>query len=203
MKHIILNGKTRAKGKKSDVKAIRKNGDVPCVLYGMGMDNVLFTVPAKELKQLTHTPNSYIVDLDVDGTKYLAVMHELQFHPVTDATIHADFLAISADKPVVIDVPLNIFGSCEGVKQGGKLLIEARKLKVSGLPDALPDVLDVDITNLKLGKQITAGDLSYEGVTIVSPKSTGVCTVKHTRAAAAADTAEEAAPAAEGETAAQ
>ena len=125
-------------------------------------------------------------------------MHELQFHPVTDNTIHADFLAISADKPVSIDVPLNIFGNCAGVKAGGKLLIEARKLRVSGLPDQIPDVLDIDITNLRLGKQIVAGDLSFEGVQIVSPKTTGVCTVKHTRAAmAAAEEAEaaEAAPA--------
>ena len=83
-------------------------------------------------------------------------------------------------------MPLNIFGNCAGVKAGGKLLIEARKLRVSGLPDQIPDVLDIDITNLRLGKQIVAGDLSFEGVQIVSPKTTGVCTVKHTRAAMAA-----------------
>ena len=147
---------------------------MPCVLYGNGIENVLFSVDARDLKALTHTPNSYIVDLDIDGKSYLAVMHELQFHPVTDNTIHVDFLAISAD------------GNCAGVKAGGKLLIEARKLRVSGLPDQIPDVLDIDITNLKLGKQIVAGDLSFEGVQIVSPKTTGVCTVKHTRAAMAA-----------------
>ena len=166
------------------------------------MENVLFSVDARDLKALTHTPNSYIVDLDIDGKNYLAILHELQFHPVTDNTIHADFLAISADKPVTINVPLNIFGNCAGVKAGGKLLIEARKLRVCGLPDQIPDVLDIDITNLKLGKQITAGDLSYEGIQIVSPKTTGVCTVKHTRAAMAGAAeeeapAEEAAPAAE------
>lgn len=201
MKHVTLHGTARTKGRKSLTKSIRRDGLVPCNLYGNGVGNVLFSVDARELKALTHTPNSYIVDLDIDGKSYLAVMHELQFHPVTDNTIHADFLAISADKPVTIDVPLNIFGNCAGVKAGGKLLIEARKLRVSGLPDQIPDVLDIDITNLRLGKQITAGDLSYEGVRIVSPKTTGVCTVKHTRAAMAGDseeTAEEgAAPAAE------
>lgn len=201
MKHVTLHGTARTKGRKSLTKSIRRDGLVPCNLYGNGVGNVLFSVDARELKALTHTPNSYIVDLDIDGKSYLAVMHELQFHPVTDNTIHVDFLAISADKPVTIDVPLNIFGNCAGVKAGGKLLIEARKLRVSGLPDQIPDVLDIDITNLRLGKQITAGDLSYEGVRIVSPKTTGVCTVKHTRAAMAGDseeTAEEgAAPAAE------
>lgn len=185
MKHITLHGQARTKGRKSLTKSIRRDGLVPCVLYGNGMENILFSVDSRELKALTHTPNSYIVDLDIDGKSYMAVMHELQFHPVTDSTIHADFLAISADKPVAIDVPLNIFGNCEGVKAGGKLLIEARKLRVAGLPDQIPDVLDIDITKLKLGKQIVAGDLSYEGIRIVSPKTTGVCTVKHTRAAMA------------------
>lgn len=186
MKHITLSGKGRAKGNKSAIKDIRRNGDVPCVLYGAGVENIMFSVSAKALKTLTHTPNSYIVDLDIDGKQYLAILHDLQFHPVNDSTIHADFLAISADKPISINVPLNIFGNCEGVRAGGKLLVEARKLRVSGLPDAIPDVLDIDITNLQLGKQIVAGDLSFEGIKIVSPKTTGVCTVKHTRAAAAA-----------------
>lgn len=193
MKHITLHGSARVKGRKSATNAIRKNGDVPCNLYGMGMENLLFTVSAKELKSLTHTPNSYIVDLDIDGKQYLAVMHELQFHPVTDETIHVDFLAISNDKPVTISVPLRIEGNCEGVKLGGKLLVESRKLKVKGLPDQIPDILDVDITNLGLGQQIVAGDLHYEGIQIVSPKATGVCTVKHTRAALAAAAAAEAA----------
>ncbi len=186
MKHITLSGKGRAKGNKSAIKDIRRNGDVPCVLYGAGVENIMFSVSAKALKTLTHTPNSYIVDLDIDGKQYLAILHDLQFHPVNDSTIHADFLAISADKPISINVPLNIFGNCEGVRAGGKLLVEARKLRVSGLPDAIPDVLDIDITSLQLGKQIVAGDLSFEGIKIVSPKTTGVCTVKHTRAAAAA-----------------
>ena len=177
MKHITLHGTARTKGRKSLTKSIRREGHVPCNLYGNGIENVLFSVDARDLKALTHTPNSYIVDLDVDGKNYLAILHELQFHPVTDNTIHADFLAISADKPVTINVPLNI---------------EARKLRVCGLPDQIPDVLDIDITNLKLGKQIVAGDLSYEGIKIVSPKTTGVCTVKHTRAAMAGAAEEEA-----------
>lgn len=181
MKHIDLVGKIREKGKKSDLKAIRRNGEVPCVIYGGGIENIMFSVEAKALKQLTHTPYSYIINLDLDGKKQLAILHELQFHPLTDNTIHVDFLAVSADKPVTIDVPLHIFGSCEGVKQGGKLFIEARKLRVSGLPAVIPDVLDVDITNLKLGKQIVAGDLNYEGVQIIDPKTTAICSVKHTR----------------------
>ncbi len=186
MKHITLRGELREKSRKSAIKGIRREGSVPCVLYGNGMENVLFSVSAKELMSLTHTPNSYIVDLEISGKSYLAILHDIQFHPVSDATIHVDFLAISNDKPVAINVPINIVGNSEGVKQGGKLLVDSRKLRVAGLPDAIPDVLDVDITNLQLGKQIVAGDLSFEGVQIVSPKGTAVCTVKHTRAALAA-----------------
>ena len=112
MKHITLHGQARTKGRKSVTKGIRREGLVPCNLYGNGVENVLFSVDARDLKALTHTPNSYIVDLDIDGKSYLAILHELQFHPVTDNTIHADFLAISADKPVTVNVPLNIFGNC-------------------------------------------------------------------------------------------
>ena len=193
MKHIELNGSLRTIGKKSDIKAIRRNGGVPCVLYGAGInkdENILFSVDAKELKNLTHTPNSYIVDLNIDGKAYMAVMHALQFHPVNDSTIHVDFLSIDPAKPVTIQVPLNIFGNCEGVRLGGKLMIESRKLKVAGVPDMIPDVLDIDITDLKLGKQIVAGDLAFENIQIVSPKSQAVCSVKQTRAAMAAAAAQ-------------
>ena len=193
MKHIGLNGSLRTIGKKSDIKAIRRNGGVPCVLYGAGInkdENVLFVVDAKELKTITHTPNSYIVDLNIDGTTYMAVMHALQFHPVNDNTLHVDFLAIDPAKPVTIQVPLNIFGNCEGVRLGGKLMVESRKLKVAGIPDMIPDVLDIDITDLKLGKQIVAGDLKFENIQIVSPKSQAVCSVKQTRAAMAAAAAQ-------------
>ncbi|MCF0175891.1 MAG: 50S ribosomal protein L25 [Bacteroidales bacterium] len=183
MQHLTISGHVRQAGNKASVKSIRRNGAVPCNLYGNGMENVLFTIDAKELKALTHTPNSYIVELKLDnGAEYLAVLHELQFHPVTDETLHVDFLAVSVDKPVTIDVPVKVTGHSEGVKVGGKLLVSSRSLKVSALIENLPDVLEVDTTNLKLGKQIVAGDLNYENVSIVSPKATIICSVRPTRA---------------------
>ncbi|MCF0166110.1 MAG: 50S ribosomal protein L25 [Bacteroidales bacterium] len=188
MKHISLNGVARSLGKKSDVKNLRKNGGVPCNLYGNGIENVNFTLQAADLKLLTHTPNSYLVDLTIEGKSYLAVLHDIQFHPIADQALHADFLAISEDKNVTINVPIEITGNSEGVRVGGKFVPGARKLKVCGLPAALPDVLTVDITSLGLGQQINAGDLKFDGITIVSPKVTMVCAVKHTRAAAAAAT---------------
>lgn len=183
METIKIKGTARKIGSKQDLKVLRRNEEVPCIIYGHNVENVNFSLNTKELAAITHTPKSYIIEIEVDGKTHQCVYHQAQFHPVTDVTLHVDFLAVSNEKPVVIDVPLHIFGNSDGVKQGGKLLISARKLKVSAPIDKLPDELPVDITTLQLGKTIVAGDLSFEGVQIISPKSTIICAVKMTRAA--------------------
>ena len=142
------------------------------------------------METITNTPNSYIIELDVEGKKQLVVLHDIQYHPVTDKALHVDFLAIREDKPVVINVPVSISGNSIGVRQGGKLMVSTRKLKVSGMIKDLPDKLDIDITDLNLGKQIVAGDLHYDNIQIVSPKATIICSIRMTRAAAAAANAE-------------
>ena len=183
MKHIELKGQIREAGNKAAVKAVRRAGQVPCNIYGLGIENILFTVDAQDLKAITHTPNSYIIDLELsNGTKMYAVLHEVQYHPVTDEALHADFLFVSEDKPVTIEVPVKVVGHSEGVKMGGKLLVSSRKLRVSAMMDKLPDLLEVDSTHLMIGKQIVAGDLNFDGVTIVSPKATIICSVRPTRA---------------------
>ena len=183
MKHIELKGQVREAGNKAAVKAVRRAGHVPCNIYGLGMENVLFTIDEQDLKTITHTPNSYIIDLELnDGKKFFAVLHEVQYHPVTDEALHVDFLAVCEDKPVTIEVPVIVTGHSEGVKMGGKLLVSSRKLRVSAMMDKLPDVLEVDSTHLMIGKQIVAGDLNYDGVTIVSPRATIICSVRPTRA---------------------
>ena len=186
MKHIELNGEIREASNRAAVKAIRRAGLVPCNLYGNGMENLLFTVTSKDLKSVTNTPNSYIIDIKIGGKTYLAVLHEVQYHPVTDEALHVDFLAVAEDKPVVIDVPVKITGHSEGVKLGGKLLVSSRKIRISALLDKLPDLVEVDTTSLQIGKQIVAGDLHFEGVNIVSPKATIICSVRPTRATAQA-----------------
>lgn len=186
MKHLALNGTARVSGRKADVKSVRKDEKVPCIIYGKGMENILFSLDAKELQKLTDTPFSHIVDLDIDGKKFIAKLQEAQWHPVTDKALHMDFLALSEDKPVTVEVPIKIVGNSEGVKQGGKLAVSARKLRVSGLIANLPDELEVDITPMGIGKQIFAKDLSYDNINIVSPKGTLVCAVRATRASAAA-----------------
>ena len=183
MQHIELNGQIREAGNKAAVKAVRRAGQVPCNIYGHGIENVLFTIDAQDLKTITHTPNSYIIDLELsNGTKMYAVLHEVQYHPVSDEALHVDFLAVSEEKPVTIEVPVKVVGHSEGVKMGGKLLVSSRKLRVSAMMDKLPDVLEVDSTHLMIGKQIVAGDLNFDGVTIVSPRATIICSVRPTRA---------------------
>ncbi|MEF9986546.1 MAG: 50S ribosomal protein L25 [Bacteroidales bacterium] len=190
METIKLKGNARKIGTKQDLKQLRRNEEVPCIIYGQNVENVNFSVNAKELRAITHTPKSYIIEVEVEGKTYKCVYHQAQFHPITDETLHIDFLSVSEEKPVVIDVPLNVFGSSDGVKQGGKLLVSARKLKVSAPLDKLPNELPVDITTLQLGKTVVAGDLSFDGIQIVSPKSTIICSVKMTRAAIGAAAAD-------------
>ena len=181
MQHFELKGQTRKVGNKAVIKAFRKENLVPCNLYGNGMENVLFTVNAKELKVLTNTPKSYIVDLNLDGKTYTAILHELQWHPVTDECLHVDFLAVDEKKPISISVPLVITGHAIGVQQGGKFFQNARAIRVSALMKNLPDDVTVDITKLGLDKVIKAGDIKIDNINVISDKDTIICGVKTTR----------------------
>ena len=187
MQHFELKGQTRKVGNKAVLKAFRREGLVPCNLYGLGMDNILFTVNAKELKALTDTPKSFIVDIVLDGGKpQTAVLHELQWHPVTDACLHVDFLAVNEQKPIAISVPLVISGHAKGVQQGGKFYQNARSIRVCALMKDLPDDVTVDITNLGLDKRIKASDIQLDNATVVSDKDMIICGVKTTRNVTAA-----------------
>lgn len=186
MKHFVLKGQVREVGNKAVIKEYRKQGLVPCNIYGSGVENILFTVTEKDLKGLTDTPASYIVDLELsNGQKYNAVIHELQYHPVKDNCLHADFLAVNEEKPISIMVPITITGHAAGVRAGGKFYKLVRELKVSALMKDLPDELVINIDKLQIGKKIVAGDLKYENVNVVSPKGTIICTVKSSRQVAA------------------
>lgn len=182
MKHFEINGNIREVGNKAVIKAIRRQGLVPCNLYGQGMENVLFTVSDKDLQGITNTPASYIIDIKLDnGQTYMAVVHELQFHPVKDNCLHADFLAVSEDKPISIKVPIVVSGHPVGVQKGGKFVLVSRAIRISALMKDLPDTLNVDVTKLDIDKRIVAGDIKLDNVAVVSPKDTIICTVKSTR----------------------
>ncbi len=188
MKTIELKGTARQALSKKQAANMRSSELVPCTIYGNG-DNVLFTVEKAALKNLVYTPSAYLVDIDIEGKKEVGVMRELQFHPVSDEILHVDFYRVDAAKPIAIDIPVVLKGSAEGVKQGGKLQQAIRKVKVSALAKNLPDALEVDITNLGLGKSIFVGDVSFENVNILTPKTAVICAVKMTRAAIGAASA--------------
>lgn len=194
MDHVTIKATTRTVGNKQSIKQLRRKGEVPCVLYGHNSENTIFSVRSKDLKVITHTPNSYIIDLDLDGQIKECILHDMQFHPVSDEILHIDFLSVSEKKPVTIEVPVIVSGNAEGVKQGGKLSVVARKLKISAMMDKLPGHINVDITPLKIGHSITAGDINIDGVQVVAPKNYVICSVNVTRQVALTETVE-AAPA--------
>ena len=192
MQHFTLNGQIRQAANKAVIKAFRRQGLVPCNLYGLGLENVLFTVDAKALKGLTHTPKSYIVDLVLDnGQAYTAILHELQWHPVTDECLHVDFLAVDETKPIAINVPVTISGHAAGVQRGGKFYQILREVKVCATMANLPDELPIDVSPLNLDQQFKAGDLKVENVTILTQKGAVICGVKSTRNSVAETPAEE------------
>ena len=166
MKTISVKAVKRADFGKKAAKAIRREGMVPCVLCGNG-ETETFSVDPREIKPLIYTPNSYIVEFDIEGKKEQAVLREAQFHPVREEILPLDFYRIAEGKPVSIAIPVRLTGNAEGVKVGGKLALSARKLVVSALVENLPDEIVVDVTELGVGKTIFVGDLEFEKYLIV------------------------------------
>ncbi len=192
MLEINLSGAKRtATGKKAS-KTMRKEGVVPCNLYGEkkgenGLPEALaFSVPFSELRKAIYTPNVYVVNLNIDGEKHMAIIKEMQFEPVTDAVLHVDFLEITAEKPIVVGIPVSLKGLAAGVRLGGRMSLSVRQLKVKAPYTQIPEKLEVDVTSLEIGKSIKVGNLSYEGLELVTPAEVVVCSVKMTRAAQAA-----------------
>ena len=184
MKTLTLKAELRTEFGKKAAKAARREGMVPCNLYGAG-ENVTFVVSEKELRALIYTPSSFIVELDFNGKIEKAVMREAQFHPIREQVLHIDFYRVVDGKPVAIALPVRLTGNAVGVKVGGKLALSARKLVVSGLMENLPDELVVDVTPLKVGQTIFVGDLAFEGLQFISPATQAVCAVRVTRASRA------------------
>ncbi|WP_298616765.1 50S ribosomal protein L25/general stress protein Ctc [uncultured Odoribacter sp.] len=181
MQVFELKGELRTDLGKKATKVLREENKVPCVLYG-GKENVHFSVVEKDLSKLIYTPLVYLVKVTVDGNSYDAVMREIQFHPVTDRILHIDFYQISAEKPVIMEVPVRLNGFAEGVQAGGKLVQVIRKLKVKALPANLPGEVELDVTTLGLGKSIKVKELSFDNFEIVNAKEVVIAQVKVTRA---------------------
>lgn len=200
MKEITINAQLRTEFGKKASRELRRKEQVPAVVYGVEKDkngqpvSKSLVVTEKELAKLLYTPNVYIVNLNIEGKSVKAILKDLQSDYVTDRPVHVDFYEITDKKPVVIEIPVKLNGLAEGVRAGGKLALNVRKLAVKATYDKFPDTLDIDVTNLGLGKTMKVSSLNYEGLEIVTPKEVVVCAVRMTRAArAAADTTEEAA----------
>ena len=187
MKTFELTGSKRESTGKKAAKAYRKESLVPCVLYG-GDEVVHFTVTKEGIRKLVYTPEVYIVNLSVEGKNYAAILKEMQFHPASDELMHADFLQVFENKPVVLEIPIVLEGLAQGVKDGGKLSMDMRKLKVKGLYKYFPEKLVVNIENLGLGKTIQVGNLNFDHLELLNAKDNVIASVKVTRAAKGAST---------------
>ena len=192
MLEINVSGQKRnAIGKKA-AKEVRKEGLVPCNIYGIEKDAdnrpvaTSFTIPFSELRKVVYTPNFYVVNINIDGTEKKAVIKELQFHPVSDALLHVDFLEINEEKPVTVGIPVKLVGHAAGVRNGGRLSLSIRQIKVTAPYTRIPEILEIDVTALEIGKSIKVGELNFEGLEFATPKEVVVCSVQMTRQARAA-----------------
>lgn len=189
MKTFELTGELRSEYGKKAAKAMRKQDMIPCNLYGLGK-NVTFTVNAADVRKLIYTPDTMVVALTIGKEKHMAVVKEMQFHPISENCLHIDFLEVNEKKPVTVEIPVQLEGHAAGVKAGGKLSLEMRKLKVNGIYTQIPDRIVIDITELGLGKKIAVNDVKVEGLKMMNVKDACVAQVKATRASAAAEAAE-------------
>lgn len=192
MKSFNLNGAVRADLGKKAAKAFRAEGNIPCELYGNGR-NIHFTCKETDLRKLVYTPEIYIVELNIDGQACKAIIQELQFHPISDRVLHVDFLEIQENKPIVMQVPVRLEGLAAGVKAGGKLTLDMRKLRVRGLYNNMPEKLIINVEKLELGKTMQVKALQFDNLEILNAANAVVCSVRMTRGArgAAAQEAQE------------
>jgi len=183
MKTFELKGEIRQDFGKKAAKSLRRQGLVPCVIYGGHEgENINFVVKQGDVRNLLYTPEVFLVNLELGDKKMQAILKESQFHPVKDTVLHLDFLHVFEDVPVVIELPVRLEGLAVGVKAGGKLSLDLRKLRVRALAANLPEQLVVNVTKLKIGKSIQVGDLSFEGLELLNAKNAVVCRVQVTRA---------------------
>ena len=191
MKSITINGSKRESVGKKATQALRNAGAVPCVLYG-GDQPIHFSAPELAFSKLVYTPNAHTVVIAFDdNSAFKAVLQDIQFHPVTDKILHIDFYQLFDDKMVTMDIPVVIVGNSPGVRNGGTLLRNKRKLRIKALPGNLPDLIEADISKLKIGNKLYITELFSENYTFLHPENTVVCLVRRSRASVSVDDEEE------------
>jgi len=185
MKTLLVKGEKRKSLGKKEAKLLRAQEAVPAVLYGAG-EPIHFSVPFSEMRQLVYTPGVFLIDLEIEGTIYQAIMQDTQWHAVEEQILHVDFLKVEEGKKVKIDVPVKVVGLAKGIKAGGKLKTNLRKLKIKALAKDLPDSIEINVTKLGIGQTIKVGDLALKNIEILDKKSNVVVAVTITRAARSA-----------------
>lgn len=180
MKVVSMSGSPRENVGKKDAKKQRFEGKVPCVLYG-GKEQVHFVTDDSSFKNVIYTPEVCTVKISVGGKDYNAILQDVQYHPLSDKILHADFLEIFPDKEVTIHIPVKLTGNAPGVLKGGKLHHKLRKMKIKALAAHLPDEFTIDISKLEINDSIKVGDLAYENITLLDPKNSVVVGVRVTR----------------------
>jgi len=180
MKTLEIKGSLRTDLGKKSSKNTRKEGNVPCVIYGKEQ-NIHFHTHENNFKNLVYTPDAHLVNLNLDGKEYKVVLQDIQFHPVTDKITHADFIEIFDNKPIVISLPIKVTGDSVGVKAGGKLRIKKRHLKVRGFANDIPEFLPIDVTEVKIHHSVKVGDLSYDKIELIDPNITTILSVATSR----------------------
>ena len=192
MKEFNVNGQLRTDVGKKASKLMRKEGLVPCNLYGEkkgenGLPEALaFSVAMADIRKAIYSPHVYVLNITIDGKTHKAIIKELQFHPTTDALLHADFYEINEKKDITVGIPVKLNGLAQGVRDGGKLNLSIRQIKVTAPYTAIPEVLNIDVTDLQLGKAIKVGSLNFDGLKIATSPEVIVCSVKATRASRSA-----------------
>ncbi len=196
MKEIEVKGKKRTDLGKKAAKAMRKEGLIPCNLYGEAKnadgapEALSIACPMSELRKIVYTPHIYVIKLVIDGEERTAILKELQFHPVTDALLHVDFYEVNDQKPITVGIPVKLNGLAQGVRDGGRMNLSIRKIDVTAKYQAIPEHLDIDVTAMTIGKSIKVGDLHFEGLEMATSKNVVVCSIKATRKSIAASQAE-------------
>jgi large subunit ribosomal protein L25 len=180
MKTISINAEKRTELGKKSTRDLRKIDHVPCVMYG-GAEVLHFHAHENDFRHIVYTPTAYIVEIVLDGKKHKAVLQELQFHPVNDKLTHLDFVEVFDDKQVTVEIPIKLTGAAIGLKDGGKPRQRRRVLKVRGLVEHLPDVLEIDITDVAIGDVIKIGDLQYDNLEILDPARSMIFAVVSSR----------------------
>jgi len=182
MKTLAISVKSRENVGKSNTRALRNQGNVPCVLYG-GEKQVTFYAHENDFRKLVYTSDTFVVELDIDGSKVKAIMQDIQFHPVTDKILHIDFLEVIEGKPITVSLPVILEGVAAGVRNGGNLMFRRPKIITKGLVTNLPDAITLNIEHLKIGMFTYIKDIVIEGCEFIAPSNSVIVGVKTARAA--------------------